>query len=227
MERNLVTDSNLIITLFLIHFVASLFAAELRNLKASVIAIATQSFILTLILFTFAQLGPNPTLYWWGTTALITKVIIVPYLLWIYVRKLPASEVKPYLGTVLSIIILLIMVVAFYTYIHANVESIVPTLEASSEPERTNLALSLTICALGVYVLLIRKDVIKVIIGLILLENGVHLSLVTLVPTLPETTLIGVVTNVIITIWLLLYLSGRIFVALGTTDTSSLSQLKR
>ncbi|MBM3235222.1 hypothetical protein FJZ31_02865 [Candidatus Poribacteria bacterium] len=204
-----------------------MFAAELRNLRASVIAIATQSFFLTLILFTFAQLGPNPTLYWWGATALITKVIIIPYLLWIYVRKLPVSEVKPYLGTVLSIILLLIIVVAFYSYIHANVEFIAPTLEASIEPARTNLALSLTICALGVYVLLIRRDAIKVVIGLILLENGVHLSLVTLVPTLPETTLIGVVTNVIITVWLLLYLSGRVFAALGTMDTSSLSQLKR
>jgi len=105
------------------HFVASMFSAELRNLRASVIAIATQSFFLTLILFTFAQLGPNPTLYWWGITALITKVIIIPYLLWMYVRKLPASEVKPYLGTVLSIILLLTIVVAFYSYIHANAEA--------------------------------------------------------------------------------------------------------
>ena len=217
----------MIITLFLIHFVASMFAVELRNLRASVIAIAMQSLFLALILFTFARLGPNPTLYWWGLTAFVTKVLIIPYLLWIYVRRFPISEVKPYLGTVLSIIILLIIVVAFYSYVHANVESIAPALEASTEPARTNLALSLTICALGVYVLLIKRDATKVVIGLILLENGVHLSLVTLVPSLPETTIIGVVTNVIITVWLLLYLSGRIFAALGTTDTSSLSQLKR
>jgi hydrogenase-4 component E len=227
MERDLVTESNLILTLFLIHFVASMFAAELRNLKASVIAIATQSFFLTLILFTFARLGPNPTLYWWGVTALATKVIIIPYLLWMYVRSLPASEVKPYLGSVLSTIILLIIVVALYSYIHANVEFIAPSLEASTEPARTNLALSLTICALGIYVLSIRKDATKMVIGLVLLENGVHLSLVTLVPNLPETTIIGVVTNVIITVWFMLYLSGRVFAILGTTDTSSLSQLKQ
>jgi hydrogenase-4 component E len=204
-----------------------MFAAELRNLRASVIAIVIQSFFLASILFTFAQLGPNPTLYWWSLTALTTKVIIIPYLLWMYLRRFPTSEIKPYLGTIPSIIILLTIVVAFYSYIHTNVEFIAPTLEATTEPARTNLALSLTICALGVYVLIIRRDAIKVIIGLVLLENGVHLSLVTLAPTLPETTIIGIVTNVIITVWLLLYLSGRIFAALGTTDTSSLSKLKR
>ena len=39
-------------------------------------------------------------------------------------------------------------------------------------------------------------------------------------------TLIGIVTNVIITVWLLLYLAGRIFKVLGTTDTAMLSELK-
>ncbi|MBC8520716.1 MAG: NADH-quinone oxidoreductase subunit K, partial [Methanomicrobia archaeon] len=207
MEQGLVIGGNLIITLFLIHFVASMFAVELRNLRASVIAIAIQALFLALILFTFAQLGPNPTLYWWSLTALVTKVIIIPYLLWIYVRRLPTSEVKPYLGTIPSVIILLAIVVAFYSYIHTNVEFITPTPEASTEPARMNLALSLTICALGVYVLLVKRDAIKVVIGLVLLENGVHLSLVTLAPSLPETAIIGIVTNVIITVWLLLYLS--------------------
>jgi len=72
----------------------------------------------------------------------------------------------------------------------------------------------------------VRRDAVKAVIGLVLLENGVHLALVTLAPTLPETTLIGIVTNVIITVWLLLYLAGRIFRVLGTTDTAVLSELK-
>jgi hydrogenase-4 component E len=121
---------------------------------------------------------------------------------------------------------MLVVVVVFYSFLHTHVEFIAPSLEAALEPARSNLALSLTICALGLWVLLVRRDAVKAVIGLVLLENGVHLALVTLAPTLPETTLIGIVTNVIITVWLLLYLAGRIFRVLGTTDTAVLSELK-
>ena len=106
-------------------------------------------------------------------------------------------------------------------------EFIAPSIQASIEPARSNLALSLTICALGLWVLLVRRDAAKAVIGLVLMENGVHLSLVTLAPTLPETTIIGIITNVIITVWFLLYLAGRIYQTLGTTDTAKLSELKR
>jgi hydrogenase-4 component E len=221
------TGGNLIITLYLIHFVFSLLAAELRNLKWSVVAIIIQSFFLASILATFANIAANPSLYWWSLTALITKVIIIPFLLWRYIRQLPTAETRPWLGTVPSVAVMLILVVIFYSFLRTNVEFLAPTIQASAEPARSNLALALTICVLGLWVLLVRRDAAKVVIGLVLLENGVHLSLVTLAPTLPETTIIGIVTNVIITVWLLLYLAGRIFRTLGTTDTATLSQLKR
>jgi hydrogenase-4 component E len=222
-----VTGGNLIITLYLIHFIFSLLAAELRNLKWSVVAITIQSLFLASILATFANIADNPSLYWWSLTTLITKVIIIPYLLWIYIRQLPTAETRPWLGIVPSVAVMLILVVVFYNFLHTNVEFIAPTLQATMEPARSNLALALTICTLGLWVLLVRRDAAKVVIGLVLLENGVHLSLTTLAATLPETTIIGIITNVIITVWLLLYLAGRIFRTLGISDTSMLSELKR
>jgi hydrogenase-4 component E len=222
-----IAGGNLIITLYLLHFGFSLLAAELRNLRWSVVAITLQSLFLAGILATFAHIAANPTLYWWSLTALITKVILIPYLLWLYIRQLPTAETRPWLGTIPSVAVMLILAVVFYSFLHTNVQFIAPSLEAALEPARSNLALSLTICTLGLWVLLVRRDAAKAVIGLVLLENGVHLSLVTLAPTLPETTIIGIVTNVIITVWLILYLAGRIFQALGTTDTAMLSELKR
>jgi len=208
------------------HFGLSLLAAELRNLKWSVAAISLQSLFLASILAAFANIAANPSLYWWSLTALITKVFLIPYLLWLYVRQLPTAETRPWLGTIPSVTVMLILVVTIYSFLHTNVEFIAPTLESTLEPARSNLALSLTICTLGLWVLLVRRDAARAVIGLVLLENGVHLSLVTLAPTLPETTVIGIITNVIITVWLLLYLAGRIFRSLGTTDTALLSELK-
>ena len=221
-----VAVGNFIITLYLIHFGFSLLAAELRNLKWSVAALIVQSFTLACILIAFASIASNPSLYWWSATALATKVILIPYLLWLYIRQLPTWETRPWLGVVPSTAVMLILVVMFYNFLHTHVEFIAPSLEATLEPARSNLALSLTICALGLWVLLVRRDAVKAVIGLVLLENGVHLALVTLAPTLPETTLIGIVTNVIVTVWFLLYLAGRIFRTLGTTDTAILSELK-
>ena len=222
-----IAGGNLIITLYLLHFGFSLLAAELRNLRWSVLAITLQSLFLAGILATFANIAANPSLYLWSLTALITKVMLIPYLLWLYIRQLPTAETRPWLGTIPSVAVMLLLVVFIYSFLHTNVEFIAPSLEAAVEPARSNLALSLTVCSLGLWVLLVRRDAAKAVIGLVLLENGVHLSLVTLAPTLPETTLIGIVTNVIITVWLLLYLAGRIFRTLGTTDTALLSELKR
>jgi hydrogenase-4 component E len=79
---------------------------------------------------------------------------------------------------------------------------------------------------LGLYCLLTRRDAIKAVIGLCLLENGVHLSLVTLAPDLPETTLFGIATEVVVAVFLLLYVIVGVRKAFGTTNTSELRELR-
>lgn len=220
-------EGNLIVTLMIAHLIASLLAVEIRNLKLASIALCIQALFLASIFATFAHISNNPSLYWLSLTALITKAIIIPWLLLTYIRKLPKAEVTPVIGFMFSISILSIILVIFYRFILTYIEFVAPTPEAMVEPARSCLALSFMIFALGLYVLIARKDAIKVVIGLCLLENGVHLSLVTLAPGLPETTLIGIATNVVIAAWLLLYLISRIFEIVGSTDTSILSELRR
>ena len=218
---------NLVVTLMIAHLIASVLAVEIRNLRLATIAICVQAFFLSSIFTAFAPLFSNPSLYWLGLTVFITKVIIIPWLLFIYIRRLPKAEVTPLVGYTLSILILAAILVIFYRFVHTSIEFIAPTPEAMAEPARSCLALSFIIFALGLYVLVARKDAVKIVIGLCLLENGVHLSLVTLAPRLPETTVIGIATNVVVAAWLLLYLTGRIFKTVGSTDTSILSELKR
>jgi len=218
---------NLVVTLMIAHLIASVLAVEIRNLKSATIALCIQALFLSSIFAVFASLFNNPSIYWWSLTVVITKVVIIPWLLLIYIRKLPKAEVTPLIGYTLSISILSIILIIFYRFVHTFIEFIAPTPEAMAEPARSCLTLSFMIFALGLYVLVVRKDAIKIVIGLCLLENGVHLSLVTLAPGLPETTVIGIATNVVIAAWLLLYLTGRIFKIVGSTDTSILSELKR
>ena len=220
-------EGKLIVVLMMAHLMASILAVEIRNLKLATLALCLQAFFLSSLFTAFASLFHNPSLYWWSLTVLITKVIIIPSLLIIYIRKLPKVEVTPVIGFLLSILFLCIILIILYRFVHAYIEFFAPTPEARVEPGRSALALSFAIFALGFYALVTRKDAIKVVIGLCLLENGVHLSFITLAPRLPETTLIGISINVVIAAWLLLYLTRRIFEITGSTDTSTLSELRR
>jgi len=224
----LVYGSNIVITLMVAHLIASVLAVEWRSLRWSVVALALQSALLAGIFASFASLYPGAQYLWaWVATALVTKVVIVPVLLWVYINRLPEREVQPVIGFRLSIVLVGLMTVLFYRLMHTYIEFVAPTPDALSEPARSSLAIAFAVFGLGLYVLIARRDAVKIVIGLVLLENGVHLSLVTLAPTLPETALLGILTNVVVTAWLLLYLTGAIYRQLGTTDTATLSTLKR
>jgi hydrogenase-4 component E len=224
----LVYGTNLIVTLMLAHLIASILAVEWRNLRWSVFALMAQSALLVGIFASFAFLFPRATHLWgWVAAALVTKVIVIPTLLLTYLKRLPEREVRPVVGLRLSLALVLIMTVIFYRLMHTYVEFVAPTTEALGEPVRSSLAIAFTVFALGLYVLIARRDAIKIVIGIVLLENGVHLSLISLAPTLVETTILGITSNVVVAAWLLLYLTGAIYREWGTTDTAKLSTLKR
>jgi hydrogenase-4 component E len=225
-------ENGWVIGLFGAEVVAAICAAELRNLKWATIAIGIQSLFLVGIICSFAYLSGNPSLYWWGVTAFVIKTLLIPSLLWIYIRKVSVSEVKPIIPLIPSVVIIAIIVTLTYHYTHAYlypyfVASLPPVYTAIAETAGVNLALGLAIFVLGIYILLVRRDIIKVVIGLVVLENGAHLALVSLAPTLQETAEIGIVCNLVIASWLLLYLSSKIYELWKTKDTTSLSELRR
>jgi hydrogenase-4 component E len=79
---------------------------------------------------------------------------------------------------------------------------------------------------IGFYALLTRRNAFKVVIGLCLVENAIHLSLVSLAPSIAETAIIGVVTDVVISVWLLLYIVENVYRTTGSTDTFNLQKLR-
>jgi hydrogenase-4 component E len=225
--EGMVAGTNLVINLMVAHLIASIAAVELRGLRRATVALAVQSLLLTAIFAVFAYLTRAPVLYWWAGGTLLTKVIIIPAGLWYFAARLPQREVRPMLGFWASIALVSIIVVVFYQFFHAYVGFVAPSPSAMVEPARSSLALAFTVFVLGLYVLMVRRDGVKIVIGLVLMENGVHLSLLSLAPTLPETTVMGISTNIVVVAFALLYLTGGIYRALGTTDTLELSQLKR
>lgn len=214
---------SLIETLSLAMIVTSLVAVETGNLKRAATAYGVQALLICGLILAFAQ--ENHLLYMWAAVALATKAIITPWLLWHYVRRTGEEEARAIVGFGPSVLLASLLLIASYSLTHRYVHFLAPTPEAAEGVYRTNLAVSMTVFALGLYAILSRRDAIKTVIGLCLLENAVHLSLVSLAATLPETALVGVATEAVITVALLLYIIAAIHKETGTTDTFTLSEL--
>ena len=215
--------TGLIGTLSLTLVITSVAAVEMRRLKFSIVAYLCQALLIVGLLLSFASV--NHALYWWAATALLTKVILTPWFLFRAIRGVDDRELKPVIGFVPSAVIVALLMIGFFRLTH-GVALLAPTGLGQLAVFRTNLAVASTVFALGLYAVLTRRDAIKAVIGLCLLENGVHLSLVSLAPSLPETALFGVATEVVVTVFLLLYVIGGVRQVFGSTDTFRLRELK-
>ncbi len=214
----------LIRTLSVTLVVTSVLAVESRRLRFSASAYMAQALLIVGLLACFAT--QNHALYWWAATALLTKAVLVPWLLFRYVRRTQEVEQPPLVGFGPSVVLAAVLVVVFFRLTHTQAGLFAPGELARSEVLRTNLAVAATVFVLGIYALLTRRDAIKAVIGLCLLENAVHLSLVSLAPALPETALFGVASEVVVAAWLLLYVIQGVYREFGTTDTLRLTELQ-
>ncbi len=217
--------ANLIETLSLIMVITSVAAVVLRRLKLSAVAYLCQALLMVGLLVTFASV--NRALYWWAGTALVTKAILTPWFLFRFLRGGDDREVKPVIGLGPSVVFACVLMLGFYQLTHSRVTLLAPTEMAQLEVFRTNLAVASTVFVLGLYAVLTRRDAFKTVIGLCLLENAVHLSLVSLAPELPETAMFGVASEVVVTVFLLLYVIEGVRQEFGTTDTFQLRELRR
>ncbi len=224
---DLLAHNNQLISLMAAHLIASLAAAEVGHTKCAIMWLTIQSALLAAIFAMLAHLTGASHLYLWAAVCVLTKVGLIPLLLWHYSNELPPQEARSLVGLQWSIIVVAVALVGFYRFLHGYLAFVAPGRAAVTEPALTSWAIAFTVIALGLYVLAVRRDAIKLVIGVILMENGVHLTLVSLAPTVPETTMLGVTTNVIVLAWLLLYLTAGIYRLMGTRDVTTLSQLRR
>jgi hydrogenase-4 component E len=170
-------------TLSLTLVITSVLAVETRRLRLSAAAYSVQALVIVALLAAFASI--NPALNWWAATALVTKAILIPWFLFRTIRKTGRNEVTPFVGLGPSVVVAALLMIGFFRLTHGQMALLAPTALAQEEVFRTNLAVASTVFVLGLYALLTRRDAVKTVIGLCLLENGVHLSLVSLAPDLP------------------------------------------
>ena len=198
----------------------SLLVIETKKPRQSAILYSFQSLILVMIFLALATLMGAPQLYLWAASAFITKVVLVPLILYLALSKV--DEMITSLSTVstpISIILAAVAVVISYTVVsQIKLKSAVEFMPA--------LAISVAHFFFGQICIVTQRNIFKQILGFCLMENGSHLTLALLAYHAPELVEIGIATDAVFAVIVLVFLAGQIYRRLHTLDSSELKALK-
>jgi hydrogenase-4 component E len=200
-----------------------------RNFKISVWFYILHSILISFIYVWYAIYMNNPWFYLWFLTTIITQVILIPFApggFFYTIKKCGHTEVEPIIPFGFSLFFISILVAISWKFFHFAINFIAPIPSALVEPSKSNLAIAFTIFTLGIFTLLSRKDAIKITMALCIIGNSADLVLIDLAPGLNETAALGILTDSILSIFILLFLSRVIYDKFGVIDTLKLSELR-
>jgi len=198
----------------------SLLVIETKKMRSAAINYGIQSMVLVLIFLALAVTTHAEQLYWWAASAFVTKVLLVPYILNRAQRGVaetdqPAASVRPAVSVALAAISLIVSFV------------VINQLDLKIATEfKPALAVSVAHFFFGQMCILTQRNLLKQILGFCLMENGSHLTLALLAHDAPELVEIGIATDAVFGVLIMVVLAGQIYKSLHTLDASKLTSLK-
>jgi len=212
---------DLISILSILMIATSLAVFGLRNLKFSAYVYIVQTLLLVSIFVVLSNKYEAHELFIWAIIAFFTKVIVVPYIILKLIKRVNAlSEETPVEGFFISPIIALGFSLAIAMAIYPVLK------EFSLLKEDIPLIASVTIFSIGIFGLILRKNVIKQILSFCLFENGTHLTLALMAYNSPEIVDIGIITDAIFAVIIMSVLATRFHKYFGSLDISKANTLK-
>jgi hydrogenase-4 component E len=198
----------------------SLLVIEVKHPRSSALMYSLQSIVLVSIFVVLASVTQATQLYLWAASAFITKVILVPLILYRALSQVGESE-KPrnVMGTTLSFLVAAASVaVSFLVVSQIQLKA--------AEPFKPALAISMAHFFFGELCILTQRNLFKQVLGFCLMENGSHLTLALLAYNAPELIEIGIATDAVFGVIIMVVLGNQIYKRLHTLDTADLNTLK-
>ncbi|HXP97774.1 MAG TPA: hydrogenase 4 membrane subunit, partial [Telmatospirillum sp.] len=182
---------------------------------------ALQSFVLVLLFLALAEVSDSHELYLWSASAFVTKVVLVPAIMYRAFAKL--SDPKLGSGAVmppaLSVMLAAVVVILCFWV----VSGVALPAATAIKPA---LAVSLAHFFLGLACIVTQRNILKQVFGYCLMENGSHLTLALLAAKAPELVEVGIATDAIFAVAIMTVLGTKIFLTLHTLDARKLTTLK-
>lgn len=198
----------------------SLLVIEAKNLRLSAIYYSAQSMVLVLIFLALAVTMEAEQLYWWAASAFVTKVLLVPFILYRAQKSVPEADqvqmnIKPAVSLLLAAVTLVISFV------------VVSQLDLEIATEfKPALSVSVAHFFFGELCILTQRNMLKQVLGFCLMENGSHLTLALMGFNAPELVEIGIATDAVFGVLIMVVLALQIYKSLHTLDVASLTTLK-
>ncbi len=201
--------------------ITSLAVFGLRSYKMAIWSYIIQTFVLIMIFINLSSNHDAEPLMTWAFIAFITKVVLVPMILFRLVKKLDVvHENEPVGGFFISPIIAM----GFSLAIGMSIYPIY--LKFSLIQESLPLIASIVVFMMGIFGFILRNSAIKQILAYCTFENGIHLTLALMAFNSPEIVDIGILTDAIFAVIIMAVLSERFFKFFKTLDVSKANQLK-
>jgi len=194
---------------------------ELRNLRFSAYAYMAQALLLVGVFLGIAVVANEPHFYVWSLTAFLSKVIVVPWLVLRAIGKVKVErEEEPLVPLVPSIgVDLALIAIGFWLGETLPIPVVEPGLKIC-------MGVSFALTFMGIYSISSRRSTIKQAISFCHIENGIHLMLAVLAFASPVTVELGILTDAIFAIAMMLYLSTVIKGVIGSLNSFELSSLR-
>jgi len=200
--------------------ITSLLVIGAKKPTSSALQYSLQSFVLVLIFVALAEIKHAHELNMWAITAFITKVVLVPFLMYRALGSLkdPAAETAV-ISTAATVLIAALIVILSYVVVgHVQLPAV-----ANLKPA---LGVSLGHFFLGLLCIVTHRNILKQIFGYCLMENGSHLTLALLASNAPEIVEIGIATDAIFAVVIMIVIARQIHRTMQTLDAKQLTALK-
>jgi hydrogenase-4 component E len=198
--------------------ITSVLVIEAKTLRRSAIMYSIQSCVLVLIFLALAVTMDADQLFLWAASAFITKALLVPYILIRADKSMegqPPTRGNPWPSIGLAGVSL---VVSFIV-----IDQLDLSVASAFKPA---LAVSIAHFFFGQLCILTQKNMLKQVLGFCLMENGSHLTLALMAYSAPELVEIGIATDAVFGVIVMVILLVQINRSLHTLDVTELKSLK-
>jgi hydrogenase-4 component E len=193
-----------------------------RQVLASLQLFILQSLLLTTSAVLLAIATDSPHLFAVAAITVLTKTAMIPWVL----RHTVSAEVyrTREIERVLNIPSSLLLAAALIVIAYAVAYPILAEVEVPFG--RINMPLGLAAIFLGAFTIVVRREAVPQLLGLLAVENGVFFAGIAIVPNLPVIAELAAAVDVPVIALVIGLLTRRIHTRLGTTAVGGLAALR-
>lgn len=181
---------------------------------------ALQSVMLALMAAVLAHYTGSEHIYLVAGLTLVVKGIVIPRFLMYSVDRLKVKrEIEPLVGIPGSLLISgALIIVAYYVT--------EPLISSAETVTRNCLAISMSVVLIGMFMMISRRKALTQMVGLLMMENGLFLGIISTTYGMPLIVEIGIFFDVFMAVLIMGIFAFRVNRSFETLDTTFMRRLR-